>query len=121
MSGDRLGRWNWALLGADSIRAGAGCAEAGQAERQAESMSTEMPIKPTLVLPTEILGECHGVRIFEGCGPGPCITILCEDDGFWRDSDCTFDQLWIQDLVQVLERASNLIERAGKQDARKAH
>ena len=62
------------------------------------------------ILPLEIHGEQHGVRIFEGCGPGPCIELLTEDDGFWHDTGVVFDAVWLTGLIQVLGRARTLLD-----------
>lgn len=74
-------------------------------------------------LPIEILGSVHGVRIEAGCGPGPCIRLLSEDDSFWGDTENHFDALWISDLIRVLERARQIVEemKEGQEKAVEDH
>ena len=64
----------------------------------------------------DIKGAQYGVTFKEGCGPGPCVQVLSEDDGIWHETDVRFSPAWLDDIIEVLQKAKKLYEDAPKQE-----
>lgn len=59
--------------------------------------------------PPEIAGSCFGVDITPREKHAPLITLCVEDDEHWHRKEC-FDAGWIDDLINVLQKAKKRIK-----------